>query len=129
MATSKDIIIFGATGVIGVFLTQALVDAKASFGRLAIFTSPSTVERKAELINKLKQQGVEIIVGDLLSENELDAAREVQLDEFNAQHQEQIVWTPSFNVAGAYFDQAVRSGELSGTTRPARVVSTAPSWK
>ena len=38
------------------------------------------------------------------------------LDEFNAQHQEQIVWTPSFNVAGAYFDQAVRSGELTGAT-------------
>lgn len=53
---------------------------------------------------------------DLLSDNELDAAREVQLDEFNAQHQEQIVWTPSFNVAGAYFDQAVRSGELAGAT-------------
>jgi len=53
---------------------------------------------------------------DLLSENELDAAREVQLDEFNAQHQEKIVWEPSFNVAGAYFDQAVRSGELAGAT-------------
>ena len=54
-----------------------------------------------------------LTTSDLLSENELDAAREVQLDEFNAQHQEQIVWTPSFNVAGAYFDQAVRSGELT----------------
>lgn len=53
---------------------------------------------------------------DMLSENELDAAREVVLDEFNAQHQEKIVWEPSFNVAGAYFDQAVRSGELSGAT-------------
>ena len=40
----------------------------------------------------------------------------MQLDEFNAQHQEKIVWTPSFNVAGAYFDQAVRSGELDGAT-------------
>ena len=57
-----------------------------------------------------------LTTSDLLSENELDAAREVQLDEFNAQHQEKIVWTPSFNVAGAYFDQAVRSGELTGKT-------------
>lgn len=55
-----------------------------------------------------------LTTSDMLSENELDAAREVVLDEFNAQHQEQIVWEPSFNVAGAYFDQAVRSGELSG---------------
>ncbi|WP_416953468.1 LVIVD repeat-containing protein [Nocardioides sp. T5] len=57
-----------------------------------------------------------LTTSDMLSENELDAAREVQLEEFNAQHQEQIVWTPSFNVAGAYFDQAVRSGELAGAT-------------
>jgi hypothetical protein len=53
---------------------------------------------------------------DQLSENELDAAREVRLEEFNAQHQEKIVWAPSFNVAGAYYDQAVRSGELAGKT-------------
>ncbi|MBD3926793.1 hypothetical protein IEZ26_19390 [Nocardioides cavernae] len=57
-----------------------------------------------------------LTTSDLLSENELDAAREVQVDEFNAQHQEKIVWEPSFNVAGAYFDQAVRSGELDGAT-------------
>jgi hypothetical protein len=53
----------------------------------------------------------------MLSKDELAAAREVVLDEFNAQHQEKIVWEPSFNVVGAYFDQAVRSGELSGRTR------------
>ncbi|HSF37168.1 MAG TPA: hypothetical protein VLA70_13695 [Nocardioides sp.] len=57
-----------------------------------------------------------LLESDQMSENEIDAAREVVLDEFNAQHQEQIVWEPSFNVAGAYFDQAVRSGELSGAT-------------
>jgi hypothetical protein len=58
-----------------------------------------------------------LLTSDLLSENELDAAREVQLGEFNAQHQRKIVWEPSFNVAGAYYDQAVRSGALSGATR------------
>jgi hypothetical protein len=57
-----------------------------------------------------------LTTSDWLSENELDAAREVQVAEFNAQHQKKIVWKPSFNVAGAYFDQAVRSGELSGNT-------------
>lgn len=57
-----------------------------------------------------------LLESDQMSENEIDAASEVVLDEFNAQHQEQIVWEPSFNVAGAYFDQAVRSGELSGAT-------------
>jgi len=58
-----------------------------------------------------------LLTSDQLSENELDAAREVRLDEFNAQHQRQIVWEPSFNVVGAYFDQAVRSGALTGETR------------
>jgi hypothetical protein len=57
-----------------------------------------------------------LLTSEWLSENELDAAREVRVDEFNAQHQKQIVWEPSFNVVGAYFDQAVRSGELSGNT-------------
>jgi hypothetical protein len=57
-----------------------------------------------------------LTTSDLLSENELDAAREVELAEFNAQHQRQIVWEPSFNVAGAYYDQAVRSGALTGKT-------------
>ncbi len=38
------------------------------------------------------------------------------LEQFNSQHQPMIEWEPSFNVAGAYFDQAVRSGELSGKT-------------
>ena len=51
-----------------------------------------------------------------MSENEIDAAREVVLDQFNSQHQPMIEWEPSFNVAGAYFDQAVRSGDLSGKT-------------
>ncbi|MGH3456095.1 MAG: LVIVD repeat-containing protein, partial [Nocardioidaceae bacterium] len=57
-----------------------------------------------------------LLESDMLSENELDAAREVVQDEFNSQNQHKIVWTPSFNVAGSYFDQAVRSGELAGAT-------------
>jgi hypothetical protein len=57
-----------------------------------------------------------LTTSEVLSENELDAAREVQLEEFNAQHQQKIVWEPSFNVAGAYYDQAVRSGALTGKT-------------
>jgi hypothetical protein len=57
-----------------------------------------------------------LVPSDQMSENEIDAAREVVLDEFNSQHQPMIEWEPSFNVAGAYFDQAVRSGELSGKT-------------
>jgi hypothetical protein len=56
----------------------------------------------------------ELLESDQLSENELGAAAEVQQDVFNSQHQTKIVWTPSFNVAGSYFDQAVRAGTLDG---------------
>ena len=53
---------------------------------------------------------------DQMSENEIAAASSVEQDEFNAQHQTPITWTPSYDVVGAYFDQAVRSGELDGAT-------------
>ena len=51
---------------------------------------------------------------DWLSENEIDAASEVVLDQFNAQLQWELVAAPSFNVAGSYFDQAIRGGDLVG---------------
>ena len=51
-----------------------------------------------------------------MSQNEIDAATEAQVDEFNAQHQTPLTWAPSFNVAGSFFDQAVRSGALAGAT-------------
>ena len=49
-----------------------------------------------------------------LSASEIGAAKEVRQRKFNAQHQTPIRWRPSFNVVGSYFDQAVRSGALSG---------------
>jgi hypothetical protein len=51
---------------------------------------------------------------DQLSANEIAAAGEIQLEEFNAQLQSKLVHAPSFAVARSYVDQAVRSGELSG---------------
>jgi hypothetical protein len=58
-----------------------------------------------------------LLTSDMLSENELDAAAEVDQSAFNSQHQTRLSWDPSFNVAGSFFDQAVRSGELSGATQ------------
>ncbi|GAA2031718.1 hypothetical protein GCM10009819_14560 [Agromyces tropicus] len=49
-----------------------------------------------------------------LSENEIAAAGEVQLDEFNAQMQTMLVHAPSFALSRAYVDQAERDGSLSG---------------
>jgi hypothetical protein len=44
-----------------------------------------------------------------LSQNEIDAAAQVRLGEFNAQQQPRISWPPSSVVARAYLDQLVRS--------------------
>ena len=57
-----------------------------------------------------------LLPSEVMSENEIAAAGEVQVEEFNAQHQTPLTWAPSFNVAGSYYDQAVRSGELAGAT-------------
>ncbi|MFE6253889.1 LVIVD repeat-containing protein [Agromyces sp. NPDC057865] len=49
-----------------------------------------------------------------LSANEITAAGEIQLDEFNAQLQSKLVHDPSFAVVRSFVDQAERDGSLSG---------------
>jgi hypothetical protein len=48
-----------------------------------------------------------------LSQNEIDAARSVRFDYFNAQDQQRIVWPPSFAVVRSYLDQLRRNRGLS----------------
>jgi hypothetical protein len=47
--------------------------------------------------------------GEHLSQNEIDAALLVRLEEFNPQHQPRFVWPPAFPVARAYLDQLLRN--------------------
>jgi hypothetical protein len=49
----------------------------------------------------------------MMSANEIAAAGEVELGEFNAQLQTTLVNAPSFAVAGSYVDQAERAGTMS----------------
>ncbi|WP_202619334.1 LVIVD repeat-containing protein [Ornithinimicrobium cavernae] len=58
----------------------------------------------------------EVTPTDLLSENEIEAAKEVVLEEHNAMAMRAYTWDPSFAVAGAFVDQAERSGALTGDT-------------
>jgi len=51
-----------------------------------------------------------------ISQNEIDAAKTVHLEYFNAQEQPKLVWPPSFALARSYLDQLERSGGL-GTER------------
>jgi hypothetical protein len=49
-----------------------------------------------------------------LTQNEIDAAKEVRMSELNVQQQQRIVWPRSLTVAKAYVDQLERSGALTG---------------
>ena len=53
---------------------------------------------------------LELTPNDLLSQNEIDAAKLVQVSQQNVQDQQKIVWPNSPVVAQAYLDQLARSG-------------------
>ena len=55
----------------------------------------------------------ELIPSQHLSRNEIDAAKTVHLDHFNAQGQVKFEWPPSFALAQAYVDQLERSKGLT----------------
>jgi len=55
----------------------------------------------------------ELVPSEFLTQNEIDAAKTVRMDYFNAQGQPRFVWPPSFALARAYVDQLERSGGLS----------------
>ncbi|HEU5049209.1 MAG TPA: hypothetical protein VFU00_02730, partial [Gemmatimonadales bacterium] len=56
---------------------------------------------------------LELTPSPLLTQNELDAAKSVRLEYFNAQQQPKFVWPANFAVARAYVDQLERSKGLS----------------
>jgi len=55
----------------------------------------------------------ELTPSALISQNEIDAAKSVHLDYFNAQGQPMFVWPSTFALAGAYLDQLERSKGLA----------------
>jgi hypothetical protein len=57
----------------------------------------------------------ELLPSPYLSQNEIDAAKSVHLDQYNAQEQTHIVWPATFALAGAYLDQLERNGGLSAS--------------
>ena len=55
---------------------------------------------------------LELKPSQYLSQNEIDAAKLVRFDQFNAQLQPKFVWPAAFAVARAYLDQLVRNDGL-----------------
>ncbi|KAK5033548.1 hypothetical protein LTS07_003853 [Exophiala sideris] len=77
-AACKKLLIIGATGLIGKFITEALVQNTSKFDRIAILTSSATVQNKAQEIENLKKEGVDIIVGDVTnSKDVVEAYRDI----------------------------------------------------
>jgi aspartate-semialdehyde dehydrogenase len=74
--TPKKVLIFGATGVIGKYIIQELVNAKSSFDKIGLFTSPETAKNKPDEINSWEERGVDINVGDVNSEEDVKKAYE-----------------------------------------------------
>lgn len=56
---------------------------------------------------------LELVPTENLTQNEIDAAKAVRVNELNVQNQQRIDWPRTFVVARAYIDQLERSGGLS----------------
>jgi hypothetical protein len=53
-----------------------------------------------------------LLPSEFLSQNEIDAASSVRMDEFNAQHQPKLTFPATVTVARAYLDQLTRSNGI-----------------
>lgn len=73
-ATTKSILIIGATGLIGQHITRSILQNRHNFDKIGIFTSPNTLSTKAEEIETLRAQGVEIHSGDLTIPSDINEA-------------------------------------------------------
>lgn len=62
---AENILVIGATGVIGTYITRAIVDAQHQFNRICVLTSEKTVVEKVQDICALESWGVEVFVARL----------------------------------------------------------------
>lgn len=72
----RNILILGATGVIGTYITRAVVDAhtQGHFDKISIYTSEKTIVEKVQDICALEAWDVEIFVGGLHDESRFKEA-------------------------------------------------------
>ncbi|GKU04797.1 isoflavone reductase family protein [Fusarium langsethiae] len=70
----KSLLIFGATGTIGRYITNAIANAEPAFDEVTIFTSEDTVTRKQDFIKELKSKAVKIVTGDVNNEEDVKKA-------------------------------------------------------
>jgi hypothetical protein len=78
----------------------------------------STYWYNGHIISSDEQRGLdvhELTPSQYLSQNEIDAAKTVRYEQFNAQEQPHTVWPPSFALARAYLDQLERNNGLTAS--------------
>ena len=69
-----SVLVIGATGNIGNFITSSLIDAKNDFSKITVFTSEATLSSKVELLNKWKAAGVHVVTGDVTNPADITRA-------------------------------------------------------
>lgn len=74
---ASKILIFGATGFIGRFITDKVVSAQPAFEHITIFTSKETVDSKGPLLEEWTRAGnVSVVAGNAESESDVREAYE-----------------------------------------------------
>ncbi|KAK2749663.1 hypothetical protein FQN57_005885 [Myotisia sp. PD_48] len=73
--SAKNILLFGATGLIGKHILNAILENRSHFNRIAIFTSAPLIDRRKH-VESLKERGVEVIIGDIKNEKDIISAYE-----------------------------------------------------
>ena len=73
---TRNILIIGSTGVIGTYITRAIIDARDDFDRICVLTSEKTFMDKLQDICALEAWGVEIFTGKLEKESSVKKAYE-----------------------------------------------------
>ncbi|CAK7206470.1 hypothetical protein SEUCBS139899_009266 [Sporothrix eucalyptigena] len=74
------LLIFGATGAIGKYITEAILAASPKFENVAIFTSANTVATKPDLLARWKASGtpISVVVGDVTNEDDVKRAYQTE---------------------------------------------------
>lgn len=72
----SKILIFGATGLIGQYITASILNATPAFDEVSIFTAPNPSPSKQSLLSSWQDKGLKVITGDILSDQDIKAAYE-----------------------------------------------------
>jgi uncharacterized protein YbjT (DUF2867 family) len=71
----RNVLIIGASGLIGTHITRSIVSARSEFDRLAVLTSPPAAgSAKEAALGDLKSKNVEVIYGDITNEKDVAEA-------------------------------------------------------